>query len=202
MSNYFIPTKKVIKRKQITEIISWSIHKQNIFCLVLLCKLNANACLDHKISKKCRLFCITFSTSSFKYDPFLIQVPRQTLGPHFLLLHKAQIQSYLHLGLSIPQSGHRVMRQDTLIIRTSKKMTTHTCRKKLIWKSVKHEFSFLARSLLAQTGIYFGNLIKKCIELLIIRRFPRFSDSHFSGLCLQNLECNFGLTWFRENGKI
>ena len=38
--------------------------------------------------------------------------------------------------------------------------------------------------------------------LYLIGRFPRFSDSHISGLRPQDLECNFGLSWFSENGKM
>ena len=34
-----------------------------------------------------------------------------------------------------------------------------------------------------------------------IGRFPRFGDFHISWLRPQNLECHFGLSWFRENGK-
>ena len=35
-----------------------------------------------------------------------------------------------------------------------------------------------------------------------IGRYPRFGDSHISGLRPQNWECNFGLSRFRENGKL
>ena len=31
--------------------------------------------------------------------------------------------------------------------------------------------------------------------------FPMFGDSHISWLRPRKLECNFGLSWFRENGK-
>ena len=44
--------------------------------------------------------------------------------------------------------------------------------------------------------------IKKLTFLLLIGRFPRFGDFHISGLRPKDLECNFGLSCFSENGKM
>ena len=40
------------------------------------------------------------------------------------------------------------------------------------------------------------------LDIDVIGHFLTFGDSHISELRPQNLECNFGLNWFRENGQM